>query len=101
MSFDPPTYLAAMQSNIRTRPIPWDGAARAGHVLDWQLALIRAIDKVKKEARQHEIEAHLDGYRILFTGSAGKPSILESAAKRTDVVQYILVLQADLLESAF
>ncbi|OAA56589.1 vacuolar ATP synthase subunit [Niveomyces insectorum RCEF 264] len=110
MSFDQPTYLTALQNNIRTRPIPWDGAVRAGTVLEWQLAKIRAVDKVKKEARRQALERDLDGYRVLFVGSnddngtdavaAGQPSVLQSAAKRTDVVQYVLVLLDDLLESS-
>ncbi|CAK7198649.1 H(+)-transporting V1 sector ATPase subunit H [Sporothrix eucalyptigena] len=101
MSVDPPTYLTALQNNIRTRPIPWDGAVRAGTVLEWQLAKIRAVDKVKKDVRKQAIESDLDGYRILFSGGAGsdQPSVLQSAARRTDVVQYILVLLNDLLES--
>ncbi|ERS96024.1 V-type H+-transporting ATPase 54 kD subunit [Sporothrix schenckii 1099-18] len=101
MSVDPPTYLTALQNNIRTRPIPWDGAVRAGTVLEWQLTKIRAVDKVKKDVRKQAIESDLDGYRILFSGGAGKdePSVLQSAARRTDVVQYILVLLNDLLEA--
>lgn len=99
MAFEQPTYLTALQSNIRTRPIPWDGAVRAGDVLDWQLALIRAVDKVKKDARSHAVQSSLERYRMLFIGGgAGKPSVLESAAKRVDIVQYILVLLGDLLE---
>ena len=90
-SLDPPTYLASLQSNIRQRPIPWDGAVRAGSLTDDQLAKIRAVDKAKKDARQQTVEADLDGYRTLFTG------VLESAAKRQDVVQYVLVLLNDLL----
>ncbi|CAK7212148.1 H(+)-transporting V1 sector ATPase subunit H [Sporothrix bragantina] len=101
MSVDPPTYLTALQNNIRTRPIPWDGAVRAGTVLEWQLAKIRAVDKVKKDVRKQAVENDLDGYRILFVGGAGndQPSVLQSAARRTDVVQYILVLLNDLLET--
>ncbi|CAK7271031.1 H(+)-transporting V1 sector ATPase subunit H [Sporothrix epigloea] len=101
MSVDPPTYLTALQNNIRARPIPWDGAVRAGTVLEWQLAKIRAVDKVKNHVRKQAVENDLDGYRILFAGGAGsdQPSVLQSAARRTDVVQYILVLLNDLVES--
>ncbi len=101
MSVDPPTYLAALQGNIRTRPIPWDGAVRAGTVLEWQLAKIRAVDKVKRDIRRHAVEGDLQGYRILFMGKSGsgQPSVLQSAARRTDVIQYILVLLNDLLTS--
>ncbi|KAL1901856.1 H(+)-transporting V1 sector ATPase subunit H [Sporothrix stenoceras] len=101
MSAEAPTYLTALQNNIRTRPIPWDGAVRAGTVLEWQLTKIRAVDKVKKDVRKQAVESDLDGYRILFAGGAndGQPSVLQSAARRTDVVQYILVLLNDLLEA--
>ncbi|TPX11452.1 uncharacterized protein E0L32_007871 [Thyridium curvatum] len=99
MSLDPPTYLASLQNNIRQRPIPWDGAVRAGTLTDDQLARIRAVDKVKREVRQEKVEADLDGYRVLFVGDEHTPSVLESAGKRQDVVQYILVLLRDLLGS--
>lgn len=99
MSLDPPTYLASLQSNIRQRPIPWDGAVRAGTLTEEQYAKIRAVDKAKKpEQRKEVVEGDLDGYRLLFVGSSGKASILETAAKHANVVQYILVLLADLLD---
>ncbi|OTA52805.1 ARM repeat-containing protein [Hypoxylon sp. EC38] len=98
MSLDPPPYLGSLQNNIRQRPIPWDGAARAGTITESQLAKIRAVDKVKREQRKQVVEADLDGYRILFIGEPGTPGVLESARQRSDVVQYILVLLGDLLE---
>jgi V-type H+-transporting ATPase subunit H len=100
MSLDPPTHLASLQINIRQRPIPWDGAVRAGSLTEEQLSQIRAVDKAKKDARKQTVEANLDGYCSLFVGGPGKKSVLELAAKRQDVVQYILVLLSDLLESA-
>lgn len=98
MSLDPPTYLSSLQNNIRARPIPWDGAVRAGTITNDQLSKIRAVDKVRKEQRKQTVESDLDGYRTLFVGGDGKPSIFESAAKRADVVQYTLVLLSDLLD---
>ena len=98
MSLDPPTYLLSLQNNIRARPIPWDGAVRAGTITEDQLNKIRAVDKVRKEQRKQVIEGDLSGYRTLFVGADGQPSILESASRRGDVVQYILVLLGDLLE---
>lgn len=100
MSLDPPPYLASVQNNIRQRPIPWDGAVRAGTITEAQLAKIKAVDKVKREQRKQVVEADLDGYRILFVGGPGTTGVLESASKRSDVVQYILVLLNDLLEGA-
>lgn len=99
MSLDPPTYLASLQSNIRQRPIPWDGAVRAGTLTEEQYAKIRAVDKAKKpEQRKEVVEGDVDGYRLLFVGGSGKPSVLETASKHANVVQYILVLLADLLD---
>jgi len=100
MSLDPPTYLASLQNNIRARPIPWDGAVRAGTISEDQLNKIKAVDKVRKEQRKQAIESDLDAYRTLFVGGANEKSILESAAKRGDVVQYILVLLGDLIDGA-
>lgn len=101
MALDPPPYLGSLQNNIRQRPIPWDGAVRANTINEGHLAKIRAVDKAKKEQRKQVVEADLDGYRILFVGDDGTPSVLESASKRSDVVQYILVLLSDLLDSTF
>ncbi|EEY18316.1 vacuolar ATP synthase subunit H [Verticillium alfalfae VaMs.102] len=100
MSLDPPTYLASLQNNIRQRPIPWDGAVRAGTITEDHLARIRAADKAKKpEARKEVVEADLDGYRLLFVGEQGKPSAIEKAGKNANVIHYVLVLLSDLLQS--
>ncbi len=101
MSLDPPQFLSSLQNNIRARPIAWDGAVRAGTISDDQLSKIRAVDKVRKEQRKQVVEGDLDGYSALFVGAEKKPSVLESAAKRADVVQYILVLLGDLLDGLF
>jgi V-type H+-transporting ATPase subunit H len=101
MSLDPPTYLSSLHNNIRARPIAWDGAARTGTITDDQLSKIRAVDKVRKEQRKQTIEGDPGAYRALFVGGDGKPSVLESAAKRADIVQYILVLLGDLLDGAY
>jgi len=98
MSLDPPTYLASLQNNIRARPIPWDGAVRQGTISDDQFSKIKAVDKVRKEQRKQIVEGDLDGYRTLFVGGNGQPSVLEAAVRRADVIQYILVLLGDLLE---
>ena len=101
MSLEPPPYLSSLQNNIRQRPIPWEGAARVGTVTEAQLAQIRAVDKVRKEQRKQVVEADLDGYRILFVGGNGQSSVLESASKRPEVLQYLLVLLSDLLDGTF
>ncbi|KFY15057.1 hypothetical protein V492_02254, partial [Pseudogymnoascus sp. VKM F-4246] len=104
MSLDPPTYLSSLRNNIRARPIPWDGAVRAGTITEAQLGRIRAVDKVRKEVRVKTVEEGVGEYRELFLGAAGdgegERSILEKAARRADVVQYVLVLLGDLLEGS-
>ncbi|KAH8808257.1 armadillo-type protein [Xylogone sp. PMI_703] len=99
MSLDPPTYLFSLQNNIRGRPIPWEGAVRAGTISEDQLSKIRAVDKVRKEQRKQTIESDLNGYRTLFLGGDGKQSVFEAASRRADVVQYLLVLLGDLLDN--
>ena len=97
MSLDPPTYLNSLQNNIRARPIPWEGAVRAGTITDQDLKKIKAVDKVRREQRRHTVEADVGAYRSLLLGGDSGRSVLESASKRADVVQYILVLTGDLL----
>ena len=100
MSLDPPTYLNSLQNNIRARPIPWEGAVRAGTITDNDLKTIKAVDKVRKEERRQTVEDDLDSYQSLILGGNRGKSVLESAAKRADVVQYMLVLTGDLLNGA-
>ncbi|ROT36968.1 vacuolar ATP synthase subunit H [Sodiomyces alkalinus F11] len=98
MLVDPPTYLASLQSNIRQRPIPWDGAVRAGTITEDQLARIRAVDKAKNpDVRKQIVEADLDGYCSLFLGDNGKPGALQG--KNANVIHYLLVLLSDLLQT--
>lgn len=97
MSLDPPTYLSSLQNNIRARPIPWDGAVRAGDITAQQLEKIKSVDKVRKEQRKQTVEGDLQGFSTLLAGGQGQKSVLENAYKRADIVQYILVLAADLI----
>ncbi|KAI9767241.1 MAG: H(+)-transporting V1 sector ATPase subunit H [Geoglossum simile] len=98
MSLDPPTYLSSLQNNIRARPIPWDGAVRAAHITDADLKKIKSVDKVRKEQRKQTVEGNLRGYADLFLGGRGTKSVLDTAGKRADVVQYILVLAGDMID---
>ena len=98
MSLDPPTYLSSLQNNIRARPIPWEGAVRAGHITESDLKKIKSIDKVRREQRKQTVLADLDAYRTLLLGDDKAPSVWESAGKRGDVVQYMLVLAGDLID---
>ena len=97
MDSNPPTYLASVKSNIRQRPIPWEGALRAGNLTQDQYA---RIEKAKKadSSRKERIEAEKDDYRTLFIGGPKEPSVLETASKNPKVLQYLLVLLADVLE---
>ena len=98
MPLDPPSYLSSLQNNIRARPIPWEGAVRAGHITDKDLKKIKSVDKVRREQRKQTVEGDLDGFKALLLGGQEGRSVLESAAKRADVIQYILVLTADLID---
>lgn len=98
MFLAPPAYLATLQNNIRQRPIPWDGAVRSGIITDDQLTRIRAVDRAKKpDTKQSIVEDDINAYTSLFAGDAGRPSVLESAAKQPPMLQYILVLLGDLI----
>ncbi|EEP78548.1 conserved hypothetical protein [Uncinocarpus reesii 1704] len=97
MSLDSPTYLNSLQNNIRARPIPWEGAVRAGSITEEQLQRIKEVDKVRKDQRQKNAEKDLSAYTTLLTGGSSGKSILESAARRTDIIQYVLVLAGDLI----
>ncbi|KAF2152887.1 ARM repeat-containing protein [Myriangium duriaei CBS 260.36] len=95
---DPPAYILSLQNNIRARPISWEGAMRAKTITEHDLKRIKAIDKVRKEQRRQTIEADLDDYSSLLLGGSDSPSIFEAAAKRTDIIQYMLVLTGDLID---
>ncbi|ETI21261.1 hypothetical protein G647_07606 [Cladophialophora carrionii CBS 160.54] len=100
MSLSPPAYLASLQSNIRARPIPWDGAVRAGNLTEDQLKRIRSVDKVRKEQRKQTIEKDVNSYSNLLVGGSDGGSVLDKASKRSDIIQYILVLATDLINDA-
>jgi V-type H+-transporting ATPase subunit H len=98
MSLDPPTYVLSLQNNIRARPISWEGAVRAKTISEADLKKIKAIDKVRKEQRKQTLDADADNYVALFLGTADSPSIFQTASKRQDIVQYMLVLADDAIE---
>lgn len=97
-SLDPPTYLTSIQNNIRARPISWEGAVRAKTITDADLKKIKSIDKVRKEQRKQTIESDVDSYVTLLLGGNGSPSIFEAAAKRQDIIHYMLVLLGDMVD---
>ena len=101
MSLDPPAYISSLQNNIRARPISWEGAVRAKTITEEDLKKIKAIDKVRKEQRKQTIERDVKTYTQLLLGGDDVKSIFESAAKRTDILQYMLVLAGDLVDGAW
>lgn len=70
---------------------------RAGSITDDHLRKIKAVDKVRKEQRRQTVESDQQGYVNLLAGGSDRKSVLDSASKRTDIVQYILVLAVDLI----
>lgn len=99
MSLDAPAYIVSLQNNIRARPISWEGAVRAKTITDEDLKKIKAIDKVRKEQRKATIEGDVQTYTDLLLGNAEDTrSIFASAAKRPDILQYMLVLTGDLVD---
>lgn len=101
MSVDPPAYIVSLQNNIRARPISWEGAVRAKTITDDDLKKIKAIDKVRKEQRKSTIESDVQTYTTLLLGNGQTKSIFENTAKRTDILQYMLVLTGDLVDGVF
>jgi V-type H+-transporting ATPase subunit H len=97
-SLDPPTYLNSIQNNIRARPISWEGAVRAKTITDADLKKIKSIDKVRKEQRKQTIESDVDSFVTLLLGGNGAQSIFEAAAKRQDIIHYMLVLLGDMID---
>lgn len=98
MSLDPPQYILSLQNNIRARPISWEGAVRAKTISEADLKRIKSVDKVRKEQRRQTVESGLDGFVTLFFGKDDVPSIFQQAAKRQDIVQYLLVLIGDIID---
>lgn len=98
MSLDPPGYILSLQNNIRSRPISWEGAVRAKTITDDDLKKIKAIDKVRKEQRKQAIESDVQTYTNLLLGNGESKSIFETAVKRTDIINYMLVLTGDLID---
>jgi V-type H+-transporting ATPase subunit H len=98
MSVDPPEFVRSLQNNIRSRPIPWEGAVRAKTISEAHLKKIKAVDKVRREARKRILESETAEYVSLFLGRRDEPGILQTAAKRQDIVLYLLVLLEDLIQ---
>ena len=70
---------------------------RAGNLTDDQLKKIKSVDKVRKEQRKQTIEKDVKSYSTLLVGGANGGSVFDKVSKRTDILQYILVLATDLI----
>jgi V-type H+-transporting ATPase subunit H len=86
MSTEAQSFLASIQNNIRGRPISWEGAVRAKTITDADLKKIKTI------------ESDVDSFVTLLLGGNGSQSIFEAAAKRQDIIHYMLVLLGDIIE---
>lgn len=92
-------------SNIRARPIGWDGYHRANIITADEVEKIKAIDKVSLERRVAIVERDPEAYAKSFLGDStpGSGILGRAAGSRggadTSIIQYILVLMGDLLES--
>jgi len=71
---------------------------RAKTITDEDLKKIKSIDKVRKEQRKQTIEADVDSFVTLLLGGQGSQSIFETAAKRQDIIHYMLVLLGDIVD---
>lgn len=71
---------------------------RAKTITDADLKKIKSIDKVRKEQRKQTIESDVDSFVTLLLGGSGSQSIFEAAAKRQDIIHYMLVLLADMID---
>jgi len=92
-------------SNIRARPIGWDGYHRANIITADEGEKIKAIDKVPLERRINIVKEDPEAYAKLFLGDGteGSGILGRTAGSRggadTSIIQYILVLMGDLLDS--
>ena len=71
---------------------------RAKTITDEDLKKIKSIDKVRKEQRKQTIESDVNSFVTLLLGGDGSQSIFEAAAKRPDIIHYMLVLLGDIID---
>ncbi|ANB15291.1 H(+)-transporting V1 sector ATPase subunit H [Sugiyamaella lignohabitans] len=81
-------YLEEIQSNIRVRPIPWEGYVRANLITTEEASLIKTIEKLPKDKSVAIIAKDSDIYAAKLIG-------ILSRITRDDVVKYILSLVGD------
>ncbi|CAN6652887.1 V-type proton ATPase subunit H [Trichomonascus vanleenenianus] len=81
-------YLDEIQTNIRVRPIPWEGYVRANLLSTHEAGLMKSIEKQSRDKRNSIVESDPKLYAS---------SIIEllNRITRDDVVKYILSLAGD------
>ncbi|CAD6913410.1 unnamed protein product [Tilletia controversa] len=84
------TWLEELSSRTRSRPIPWEGYARADLVSADELKLIKKVERVARSKVDAVYDAEGGAYALLYLRLLAKLS-------RTDTLQQILVLVGDML----
>lgn len=86
-------WLTSLTSRIRSRPIPWEGYARADLVSQDELKMIRSVDVGKDDngAADKVLDERGQEYAMLYLRLLTKLS-------RTDTLQQVLVLVGDMLQ---
>lgn len=84
-------WLTGVTNRIRSRPIPWEGYARADLVSQDELKMIRSVDGKDQREAEKVLDERGEDYAVLYLRLLGKLS-------RTDTLQQVLVLIGDMLE---
>ncbi|KAK0531643.1 H(+)-transporting V1 sector ATPase subunit H [Tilletia horrida] len=84
------TWLDELTARTRSRPIPWEGYARADLVSSDELKLIKKVERQPRAKVDAVYDAEGGSYALLYLRLLAKLS-------RTDTLQQILVLVGDML----
>ncbi|KAE8232987.1 hypothetical protein CF326_g1976 [Tilletia indica] len=84
------TWLEELTARTRSRPIPWEGYARADLVSSDELKLIKKVERQARSKVDAVYDAEGGAYALLYLRLLAKLS-------RTDTLQQILVLVGDML----
>ncbi|KAF9919685.1 H(+)-transporting V1 sector ATPase subunit H [Linnemannia zychae] len=90
LAFVSNSYLDELTSNLRARPIPWEGYQRATLITQAELNYIKAVEKKTGEDLSRVVDKEGNVYGELFI------SLLQKLV-RVDTIQSILILIDDLL----
>ncbi|KAL9933655.1 hypothetical protein V8E36_007313 [Tilletia maclaganii] len=83
-------WLEELTARTRSRPIPWEGYARADLVSSEELKLIKKVERQPRSKVDAVYDAEGGSYALLYLRLLAKLS-------RTDTLQQILVLVGDML----